>query len=1004
MSPDRWARIPSLAELRRDMSTAFTISPSDDAVRARIISALLAIFIPILLLQLILIAPVIGSETGFLAAVGVMAIGLIIALRGHGRLAGVVALVGLFAFAAVSVLTEQPDTILLTIFLMQAAFSALVIGLAMFRPRSYFLFALITFAGMLAAGYLIGRGGPESGLITPFSGTIVLELISVVLVVAVFRFVEHQSRLTTERDLRASEERYRRISSLVGDVIYSIRIGPGPTFSVDWMSGQGAFSAFTNLPIQGEFAVQDFIHPDDLPHLLKAMAPIMAGGHASAEVRLLAPDGQNRWVLASAYGVPDPASGKVSVVYGALEDIHDRKLAEDALRTERARFEDLVNSIDGIVYEYATSTHETVFISKQVERLLGFPLQAFLDNPQFWLERIHPDEREQVLAYSTSMVEQRRNWSQHYRMTAADGSIVWVHDIVSLSIEPDKPIMGRGLAINETVSQQARLAEQEQRQMRDALRETIAAISATLDLDEVAERIFAALQITTPCDTADIMFIEDGIASMFRVRDFAGFANIEQMMAARLPLAQTANLRSVVETGEPFIVQDVANFPDWVTYYDASWIGSTCSAPIRLDGQTIGFLDLTNHLPNSFTNKHAEDLRAFADQIAIAVRNARLYEQVRQSAEQLTELVQERTAELQLERERLSVMLDSTAEGIYYTEGRTLRYANPALCAMTGYTLEALIGETTGLLSPSSSLQLIEGEESIAETLRRDRVWRGDRKMRRKDGSLIDVGLTASVISPQDSPDLRLVVLVRDISREKALQVQQSNLVAYASHELRTPITNLKTRLYLLRRRPEALDEHIEILEEVTERMRRLVEDLLDLTRMERGITRLDKRVTDVVALTASVYRLQLPEAERKGIHFVSDLADAPIYAELDPERITQVITNLVTNALNYTPAGGNVSLRVQPAAPNQGVRVEVQDSGVGIAAENLPFIFQPFYRVVSTVEGAGLGLSIAREIVELHGGEIQVQSEKGVGSTFSIRLPVIEAPPASASDGRGRA
>ena len=175
--------------------------------------------------------------------------------------------------------------------------------------------------------------------------------------------------------------------------------------------------------------------------------------------------------------------------------------------------------------------------------------------------------------------------------------------------------------------------------------------------------------------------------------------------------------------------------------------------------------------------------------------------------------------------------------------------------------------------------------------------------------------------------------------------------------------------------------------------MRRLVEDLLDLTRMERGITRLQRRVVDVVGLAGHIYRLELPEADRKGLRFTSSLPDEPIYADVDPERSTQVITNLITNALNYTPTGGTIQLIVRVPANGGGVLVQVMDSGVGIAPENLPYIFQPFYRVASAVEGAGLGLSIAREIVELHGGEIQVQSQAGVGSTFTVRLPVVSAP-----------
>ena len=993
MTSERRVHIPTLAEIRRETAAAFMTSPDDDLMRAHVIGALLAIFIPVLLIQLALISAVAQPLPAFLICIVVLTAALTLALRGRGRWSGSVALIGLLGVPVLIALTRQPSSFLINLFLMQATFGALAIGLVLFRPRAYALFTAAVFVGILITGEISKPGRPDSVPILIFGVTMMLALISIILVGVIFRLAGQRSRQAAETELRASEERYRRISSLMGDAIYSLKLGSGGVHDVEWMSGRGAFAAFTNLPGEGALAVHDIVCPADLPRFRKEMAPVREGGQASVEVRLFAPDGEIRWVRVNAYGMKDPATGETTTVYGALEDIHDRKLAEEALYKERERFEDLVNSVDGVVYEYDTSTHQTVFISKQVEKLLGFPAQAFLDNPYFWIERIHPDDRERTVAYSTEMVKRRVNWNQHYRSVAADGSIVWMHDIISLNFAPDKPPMAHGFALNETASQQARQAEQEQRRVREALRETTAAISATLDLNEVVDRMFSALRLTTPGDAADIMFVEDGIARVFRARDFAGSADLDEMLKIVLPVAETGNLRRMTETGQPVLIDDVMNDPEWVVYMESQWIRSMCSVPIRLEDQTIGFLNLTSTRPSAFTLRHIEYLRTFGDQISIAVRNARLYEQARHNAEMQARLVDERTAELKLERERLSVMLDSTAEGIYYTEGRAIRYANPALCAMTGYTLDELIGATTDQLGPTLTDELLAGELAITGVLRNERVWRGDKKMRRKDGSLMDAGLTVSVISPPDAPDMRLVVLVRDVSREKALQMQQSNLVAYASHELRTPITNLKTRLYLLRRRPERLDEHVEILEEVTERMRRLVEDLLDLTRMERGITRLSKRVTDMVALTDGIYRLQLPEAERKGLHFTASLPDTPIFADADPERITQVVTNLVTNALNYTPPGGTVSLAVHRAANQPWLVIDVQDSGVGIAAESLPHIFQPFYRVASSVEGAGLGLSIAREIVELHGGEILVQSQNGAGSTFTVRLPLVEAP-----------
>lgn len=998
MDSARSSRLLSFSDFRRNLAASFAVASVDEETRARTTAALLIVFIPILLIQLALVS-IVTTELWVLAwTIAGLGVALLAALSGRGRLGGWLALVALLANPIICIALDPPPGNMLAIYLIQTTFAALMIGLMVLRPLAYRLFVALVFGGMLVTSYFVEMGTTDTALVLPFTIIVMLELVSVALVVVVFRATEVNQRRQAQAELQRDRERYRLVSELVGDVIYSLRVGPGPAFVLDSMSGRGTFADFTNLPLEGPFDPAAFIHPDDLERMRELLASALRGGAVSAEARLIAPDGHTRWVRALAYGELDEASGRVTSIYGVIEDIHDRKLAEENLRQERGRYEDLVNSIDGVVYEIDAETRETLFISRQVEHLLGYSTQAFTDNPMLWVERVHPEDVSATIDFSKRKIGQYESYELGYRMLGANGQTVWVRDIASIIAQPGKAPSVRGLAINESASHEAQQAELEQRRLREALRATTAAISKTLNLDEVADRILESLQGTIPCDVAEIMFVEGGVARIFHVRDFAGITDFDQILNIALPIAETPNLREMVETGQPRLIDDVRANPDWVTYFDAPWITSVAGVPIRLEDETIGFLNLTSVYPRAFTPEHAEYLRTFADQIAIAVRNARLYDQVRRSAEMLARQVKERTAELELERQRLSVMLDSTADGIYYAEGRVIRYVNPAFCAMIGYEAAELIGQPVDLLLQTVRPEDRATEQRIHEALEREGVWRGERHLRRKDGSLLEGGLTVSSTQPNNPGAARLVVLVRDISREKALQLQQSNLVAYASHELRTPITNLKTRLYLLRRRPELLDEHLEILEEVAERMRRLVEDLLDLTRMERGVTVLQRRVTDVVALAQGIYRLQLPEADRKSLYFGVSLPDAPIYANIDPERITQVITNLITNALNYTPAGGTVRLSVVPSPGHDQVLVRVMDSGAGIGPEDMPFIFQPFYRVVSNVEGAGLGLSIAREIVDLHGGEIEVKSRIGQGSTFSLCLPVVT--PSAGSSG----
>jgi two-component system, OmpR family, phosphate regulon sensor histidine kinase PhoR len=211
-------------------------------------------------------------------------------------------------------------------------------------------------------------------------------------------------------------------------------------------------------------------------------------------------------------------------------------------------------------------------------------------------------------------------------------------------------------------------------------------------------------------------------------------------------------------------------------------------------------------------------------------------------------------------------------------------------------------------------------------------------------------------------------------------------LLAKISHELRIPVTNLKLRLYLARMHPEQIDEQLRMMELITERMRALIEDLLDSARFELGVLHLCKQPVDLRELVATVIDQQRPDAEQKSITLSGEVLAGPVCASVDLSRMMQVLTNLVVNAINYTPAGGHVT--VTCASPDGQPVIRVIDTGVGIPAELVHKVFEPFFRVDDgTTKGSGLGLTIVKEIVEAHGGKIVVESQPGLGSVFSVYL-----------------
>ncbi len=527
-------------------------------------------------------------------------------------------------------------------------------------------------------------------------------------------------------------------------------------------------------------------------------------------------------------------------------------------------------------------------------------------------------------------------------------------------------------------------SEREQRLLAEALRDTAAILTSTLNRDEVLDRILAGIAQVIPHDRGNIMLIEDGnIARIVRYHRFGDFEVDTPERQLTFNIQETPTFWQMYTTRKPLLIGDISTFPDWQDYRIAHWIKSYLGMPILSDNQVIGFLNLDSSRTNGFTEKHLEQIQVFAHQATIAIRNATLYDEMEQR-------VARRTAELENERRQLQAILDSMGEGVYYTEDGQILYTNAMMAQLTGYTVDEITHLTfSDLFSQSNPQSPDEIRQEMRAALAEGPIWRKQVKMAGKAGYEFDGSLAVARVSEPGERLLRAVTVVRDISEEKALEDRKNRFISQTSHELRTPITNISTRLYLIQRQPDRFPEHLKVLEEVTERMRNLVEDLLDKSRLEHGQMQLNVQPTVFQDLIMSVARVQSAQAELKRISLVVNLTDEPLRVLVDRERLIQVITNLVTNAINYTPEGGTVTLSLEPTARQAMLRV--QDTGVGIAREHLPRVFDSFYRIDEKVRGTGLGLSISREIIRLHHGEITVESTPGKGSRFTIKLSLVD-------------
>ncbi|MGH7317772.1 MAG: sensor histidine kinase, partial [Candidatus Rokuibacteriota bacterium] len=342
------------------------------------------------------------------------------------------------------------------------------------------------------------------------------------------------------------------------------------------------------------------------------------------------------------------------------------------------------------------------------------------------------------------------------------------------------------------------------------------------------------------------------------------------------------------------------------------------------------------------------------------------------------------------ERGTLAAVLTSTADAVVMVgQDGIVLLANPAARAMLGVAPEAMTGRPfLEAVLPDPLRRLLEaGRPGIAE-------------LALPDGRTAQASLV-SVTTEYGEP-VGLAAILRDITLLKDLEQMKTDFVNTVSHDLKSPIMAIAmTAELLLKAMPApgsepAYRERCERILRSAQNMTDLVTDLLDLGKIEAGLEGAGEPV-DLVPLIVAAVKALVAQAEGRRIQVVVEAPPAATVRGV-PARLSQVLTNLIGNALKYTREGGRVVVTLEAAADGP-IRIGVSDNGIGIPARDLPHVFDKFYRVKSDatagISGTGLGLAITRSIVEAHGGRIGVESREGAGSTFWIELPGVPAGPA---------
>jgi two-component system phosphate regulon sensor histidine kinase PhoR len=481
-------------------------------------------------------------------------------------------------------------------------------------------------------------------------------------------------------------------------------------------------------------------------------------------------------------------------------------------------------------------------------------------------------------------------------------------------------------------------------------------VTAVLDLEKVLSRLVEAAVYLTNAEEGSLLLVdkqtdelymlaaqgfEERIARAFRLR-------VEDSLAGR-----------VVKTGEPLILHSDETHRIKTSYL----VKALIYVPLKVKDRISGVLGVDNRRTDRrFTQHDKQLLSALADYAAIALENARLF------------------GEVGNERAKLATILGSIEEPVLVTTGPDDRVILANMAARRTFGLSATGVEGRPLAKLINNRQLVEFAAGVPEA-----------SQAQKDEIFLDDGrVFYATLTP--IPDVGHAIIMQDITHLKELDQMKTEFVSTVSHDLRSPLTSMTGYVHMLSTVGPLNEKQQEFVARIVrgaDHMAELINDLLDIGKIEAGLE-MALTACDLGAMTQEMIEQLKGQAVGKSHKLVYHGPAQPAMVLGDKLRLRQVINNLISNAIKYTPAGGEIGASVQ--VKDSLALLSVEDNGIGIPPADLPYIFDKFYRVeaqeTADIQGTGLGLAICKSVVEKHGGRIWAESERGKGSIFRVALP----------------
>jgi PAS domain S-box-containing protein len=660
-------------------------------------------------------------------------------------------------------------------------------------------------------------------------------------------------------------------------------------------------------------------------------------------------------------------SASVTVIPNASEailvarDVGEVRRLGLQLGDTEAKYRSLTKHLPLVTYVRSfAGERTTTFVSPQIDRLVGYSADEWLEDPELFLRLVHPDDRDAVVAASDA-VNETEGLRTSYRLVSRDGRIVWVRDEAATVLdESGRPLCIQGYLLDVT---ERKAAEEERNQLREAK-----AARAAETRDRQRKIDFVADAASVLASSREVSSTVRQVAAL-AARDLAEWCVVdvlEEDGSVTRVAAERAHPRG--QSAEPD-AQAEPEVLEVIRKQQPDLSEERMCVPLLSRGRrAMGALTLV--AGEHGARYAAEDLawvRAVAEMIALAIDNSRLHSEVKAQSD-------------------ATKVLTHVGDGVFFLDqGGFIRVWNPASAAITGVSVESAVGKPASDTIPDWS----ELSERVPVGTTREPVQAAALPLTIEDGerwiSISGVQFFGGT-----------VYAFRDITEEHQLDELKAEFIATASHELRTPLAAVYGAAQTLRRHDFALDDagrerFISLIVDESDRLAGIVNQILLANQLEVGRLDLESEPFDAADLVERVVESARTHAPAHISFDIKTSDDVPPVAA-DKDRAQQVLVNLVDNAVKYSPGGGRVELGLEAA--NGAVVFRVVDEGMGIPDSERSRIFEKFYRLdpnmTKGIGGTGLGLYICSELVERMGGRIWLESKEGKGSAFYFQLPTV--------------